>query len=74
METFDWILSILIVVLLILLVSKQYIKVADYSRLKQPDFSFQEEEEVVLEKPAPKKKRPYKKRKPKNATTEKKGL
>lgn len=73
MEIFDWLLSILVVGMLIYAIAKPFLGGLDYSKLKHPDFSIQEEEEV-LEKPAPKKRRPYKKRKPKNATTEKKGL
>lgn len=77
METLHWIVSIVILVLLVYSFITPYLKGLDYTRLKQPDFSIKEEEvvvEEVLEKPAPKKKRPYRKRKPKNATTEKKDL
>lgn len=42
-------------------------KSIDYTRMKQPDFSIEE----VLDKPAPKKRKPYKKRKPKNDKGEK---
>ena len=77
METLHWVVSIVILVLLAYSFIAPYLKGLDYTRLKHPDFSIEDEEvvvEVVLEKPAPKKKRPYRKRKPKNATTEEKGL
>lgn len=75
MEIIKWSILILLVSLLVYnFFYKPYRKGIDYSNLNHPDFSIQEEEVVVAEKPAPKKRRPYKKRKPKNATAEKKGL
>ena len=67
MEIFVWAISILSLAVLIYYTIKPYIKGLDYSRIKQPDFSIEE----VLEKPAPKKRKPYKKRKPKNDKGEK---
>jgi hypothetical protein len=67
MEIFVWAISILSLAVLIYYTIKPYIKGLDYSRVKQPDFSIEE----VLEKPAPKKRKPYKKRKPKNDKGEK---
>ena len=68
MEIFVWAISILSLAVLIYYTVKPYVKGLDYSKIKQPDFSFEEE---VLEKPAPKKRKPYKKRKPKNDKGEK---
>ena len=68
MEIFVWAISILSLAALIYATVKPYLKGLDYTRLKQPDFSIEEE---VLEKPAPKKKRYYNKRKPKNDNGEK---
>jgi heme/copper-type cytochrome/quinol oxidase subunit 2 len=67
MEIFVWAISILLLAVLIYYTVKPYLKGLDYSRIKQPDFSIEE----VLEKPAPKKRKPYKKRKPKNDKGEK---
>jgi hypothetical protein len=67
MEIFVWAISILSLAVLIYYTVKPYFKGLDYSRIKQPDFSIEE----VLEKPAPKKRKPYKKRKPKNDKGEK---
>jgi hypothetical protein len=80
MAIFEWSVSIVIVALLIYSLAKPYLRGVDYTKLKQPDFSIEEEfgdlevKEEVLQKPVPKKRKPYKKRKPKNATAEKKGL
>lgn len=75
MEIFKWSILVLLVSLLVYnFFYKPYRKGIDYSNLKHPDFSIPEEEEVVVvvaEKPAPKKRRPYKKRKPKNDKGEK---
>lgn len=67
MEIFVWAISILSLAVLIYYIVKPYLKGLDYSRIKQPDFSIEE----LLEKPAPKKRKPYKKRKPKNDKGEK---
>lgn len=74
MEIFKWSILVLLVSLLVYnFFYKPYRKGIDYSNLKHPDFSIPEEKEVVVvaEKPAPKKRRPYKKRKPKNDKGEK---
>ena len=68
MEILIWAMVILSFAALIYFTVKPYFKGLDYSKFKQPDFSIEEE---VLEKPAPKKKRYYKKRKPKNDKGEK---
>lgn len=67
MGVFTTIVTILIVWVIVYNLYLYLTKSIDYTRMKQPDFSIEE----VLEKPAPKKRKPYKKRKPKNDKGEK---
>ena len=67
MGVFTTIVTVLIVWVIVYNLYLYLTKSIDYTRMKQPDFSIEE----VLEKPAPKKRKPYKKRKPKNDKGEK---
>ena len=68
MGIFEWLVSILIVALLIYSLAKPYLQRAACNKLEQSNFFIEEE---PIENPAPKKRKPYKKRKPKNDKGEK---